>query len=217
MVREEWLRKAVELLDSDLFKSGLDTLNVPYQISCGPTRGQKVAEVVFPYDGVDVQIDELFPNTIHVSEACKDPKEMLANLAYVCIQCFYGIRSVSNKKFKTLAESFYFDAPYNKCNPSNYLMEIIDNVYQKMVVRYGEFPGKPVIMHKREKKGTKNILKIFCDQCGYEVKTTKKMFEKHDQKLPICVCGNKMALDLEDEEDEKYLKELNEKSQNKDS
>jgi hypothetical protein len=85
-------------------------------------------------------------------------------------------------------------------------------------VRYGEFPGKPVVVRKREKgKGTKNTLKLFCGECGYQVKTTKKMFEKHDQKLPTCVCGNKMALDLDDEEDEKYFKELNEKSKNKDS
>jgi hypothetical protein len=165
-----------------------------------------VSEVIFPYDGADVQLDDFFPNTIHVSVTCKDPKEMLVNLAYSCIQCFYGIRSVTNKKFKTLAESFYFDAPYNKCNPSQYLMEIIDNVYQKMVVRYGEFPGKPIVIRQKEKtKGNKNTIKLFCPECGYEMKTTRKMFEQHDKKLPTCVCGTKMALDLDDEEDENNL------------
>lgn len=201
MVREEWLRKAVELLDADLFKGGLDLLNTNYQIACGWTRRNKVSEVIFPYDGADVQLDDFFPNTIHVSVTCKDPKEMLVNLAYSCIQCFYGIRSVTNKKFKTLAESFYFDAPYNKCNPSQYLMEIIDNVYQKMVVRYGEFPGKPIVIRKKEKeKGQKNTVKILCTNCGYEFKTTRKMFEKHDRKLPTCVCGHQMMLDEEEED-----------------
>jgi hypothetical protein len=33
------------------------------------------------------------------------------------------------------------------------------------------------------------------------MKTTRKMFEKHEKKLPTCVCGTKMALDLEDEDD----------------
>ena len=42
---------------------------------------------------------------------------------------------------------------------------------------------------------------MFCAECGYEMKTTRKMFEKHGQKLPTCVCGAKMALDLEDEEE----------------
>lgn len=203
MVREEWLRYAVEMLDADLFKGGLDLLANNYQIACGWTKRNKVSEVIFPYDGADVQLDDFFPNTIHISVTCKDPIEMLTNLAYSCVQCFYGIRSVKNKKFKTLAESFYFDAPYSKCTPSPYLTEIIKNVYNKMVSKYGEFPGKPVVIHKKEKgeKGKSNTIKMFCAECGYEMKTTRKMFEKHGQKLPTCVCGAKMALDLEDEEE----------------
>jgi hypothetical protein len=201
MVREEWLRKAVELLDSDLFGGGLDILNNNYQIACGWTKRNKVAEVIFPYDGADVQLDDLFPNTIHVSVTCQDTKEMLVNLAYACIQCFYGIRSTNSKKFKTLAESFYFDSPFSKCNPSQYLLEVIDNVYQKMVVRYGEFPGKAIVVRKKEKtKGQKRSLKLFCPDCSYEMTITRKMFEKHGNKLPTCVCGTKMALDLEDED-----------------
>ena len=72
-----------------------------------------------------------------------------------------------------------------------------------MVAKYGEFPGKPVVIHKKEKgeKGNSNTIKMFCAECGYEMKTTRKMFEKHGQKLPTCVCGAKMALDLEDEEE----------------
>ena len=91
MVREEWLRKAIELLDSDLFNGGLDILSQNYQIACGWTKRNKVSEVIFPYDGADVQLDDLFPNTIHVSVTCSDTIEMLTNLAYSCIQCFYGI------------------------------------------------------------------------------------------------------------------------------
>ena len=53
MLREEWLRKAVELLDADLFKGGLDILNTNYQIGWGFTKGNKITEVVFPYDGAE--------------------------------------------------------------------------------------------------------------------------------------------------------------------
>jgi hypothetical protein len=31
------------------------------------------------------------------------------------------------------------------------------------------------------------------------------MFEKHNKQLPTCVCGTKMALDLEDEDEENIL------------
>lgn len=203
MVREEWLRKAIELLDADLFNGGLDILSQNYQIACGWTKRNKVSEVIFPYDGADVQLDDLFPNTIHVSVTCSDTIEMLTNLAYSCIQCFYGIRKVNSKKFKALAESFYFDAPYSKCNPSDHLKDIIRSVYAKMLNRYGEFPGKAIVIRKKEtkEKGQKNTIKLYCPSCSYEMKTTRKMFEKHEKKLPTCVCGTKMALDLEDEEE----------------
>lgn len=202
MVREEWLRKAIELLDADLFNGGLDILSQNYQIACGWTKRNKVSEVIFPYDGADVQLDDLFPNTIHVSVTCSDTIEMLTNLAYSCIQCFYGIRKVNSKKFKALAESFYFDAPYSKCNPSDHLKDIIRSVYAKMLNRYGEFPGKAIVIRKKEtkEKGQKNTIKLYCPSCSYEMKTTRKMFEKHEKKLPTCVCGTKMALDLEDED-----------------
>lgn len=203
MVREEWLRKAIELLDADLFNGGLDILSQNYQIACGWTKRNKVSEVIFPYDGADVQLDDLFPNTIHVSVTCSDTIEMLTNLAYSCIQCFYGIRKVNSKKFKALAESFYFDAPYSKCNPSDHLKDIIRSVYAKMLNRYGEFPGKAIVIRKKEKEktGQKNTIKLYCPSCSYELKTTRKMFEKHEKRLPTCVCGTKMALDLEDEEE----------------
>lgn len=200
MVREEWLRKAIELLDADLFNGGLDILSQNYQIACGWTKRNKVSEVIFPYDGADVQLDDLFPNTIHVSVTCSDTIEMLTNLAYSCIQCFYGIRKVNSKKFKALAESFYFDAPYSKCNPSDHLKDIIRSVYAKMLNRYGEFPGKAIVIRKKEKeKGKKNTRLLFCPECNYSVKITQKMLEKHGNKMPTCVCGIKMALDCEDE------------------
>lgn len=207
MVREEWLRKAVELLDADLFNGGLDLLNTNYQISCGWTKRKKVVEVIFPYDGADVRLEDLFPNTMIVDITNNDPIEMLTNLAYACIQCFYGLPKVRSKKFKTLAESFYFDAPYSKCHPSDHLKDIIKSVYSKMVVRHGEFPGKAVVVRKKEKtkKTKKNKIKFFCPDCNYEMTTSRRMFEKYDKRLPVCVCGARMAQDLEDEEEENNL------------
>ena len=205
MVREEWLRKAVELLDADLFKGGLDILNNNYQISCGWTKCNKVTEVIFPYDGADAQLSDFFPTTIHVNVTCGDYIEILTNLAYSCIQCFYNIRKTGSKQFKTLAESFYFNVPYKNCNPSENLKDIISNVYDKMIKQYGEFPGKPIIIHKKERGlGKKNSLTLFCSNCGYEMKVTRKMFEKHGKQLPTCVCGHKLAVDFDEENNEEH-------------
>lgn len=201
ITREEWLRHAVEMLNSDLFKGGLDLLNNQYQISCCRTGKNKITELVFPYDGADALIDDFFPTTIYVSDECSDMNLMLCNIAFSCIQCFYNIRKTSNRKFKTLAESFYFDVPLNKCNPSEYLIEIVDNILKKMEQQYGQFPGRAVVRHKKESEGDKKKTSIilFCPSCGFETKVTRKVFEKHNKQLPTCFCGTKMAQDLDDE------------------
>ena len=60
---------------------------------------------------------------------------------------------------------------------------------------FGEFPGVPVIIKPKEKTKKKNTYVIFCGECGYEMKVSKKVFEKHGGGLPTCACGAKMAVD----------------------
>lgn len=203
ITREEWLRHAVEALDAKLFAGGLELLKTNYQIGCGWTKKNKIAECIFPYDGADVQIDEFFPNTINVNFQVADPIQMLTGLAHACLQCFYGIRTCNGKQFKTLAESFYFDAPFNKPNASPYLIDILKDVHKSLVQQYGEFPGKAIVIHKKEaKKGKSNKIVLFCEKCGYEISTTKKVWEKYEKKAPICPCGQQMIQDVEDEDSE---------------
>ena len=60
MLREEWLRHAVEKLDANLFGGDLDILNKDYQITVGSTRWDLPAEVFLPYDGEDVTMDDFY-------------------------------------------------------------------------------------------------------------------------------------------------------------
>ena len=40
---------------------------------------------------------------------------------------------------------------------------------------------------------------MFCGSCGYEVKVSRKIWEKNGQGTCTCVCGTKMGIDLTDE------------------
>jgi hypothetical protein len=199
ITREKWLRHAIELLDTKLFNGDLDLFNRQYQVSIGRCPGKKASESVFPFDGEDVTLDDFFPVTIQVSWTIKDPIEMLGNLALECVHAFFDEPKV-NKRFRQLADKYYFEKPYNKYTPSTHLTDILTEVHKELVKNYGEFPGYPIVFHPKEKKpGKKSTLVMFCPDCGYEVKVKRKVWEKNGQNTCTCVCGSKMAMDLTDE------------------
>ena len=202
ITREKWLRHAVEMLDTKLFNGDLDLFNRQYQVSIGRCPGQKMSESVFPFDGENVSLDDFFPVTMQVDWTIKDPIDLLGNLALECIHAFFDERRV-NKKFKALAEKYYFDKPYNKFTPTTVLRDILEDVHKSLVKEYGEFPGYPVVFHPKPKKeGKPNTLVLFCPNCGMEYKVSRKAWEKNTNGLPTCGCGTKMGVDLTEEGDE---------------
>lgn len=199
MTREEWLRKAVEMIDTEIFDGDLDTINHQFQINCGICPGKKLSNTIQPYDGENVKLDDFFPTTISISHTIKDPVDLLGNLTRECIFAFFNEKGV-NKRTKKLFEKYYFEAPYTAYNPSEYLKTLLDIVYKQMEAKYGKFPGETVVIYPKEKKeGKKNTLVMFCPSCGFEAKVSRKMFEKHGQVCPTCVCGTKMGIDCEDD------------------
>lgn len=201
ITREKWLRHAVELLDTKLFNGDLDLFNRQYQVSIGKCGGKKGFEVVFPYQGEDVKLEDFFPVSIQVSWSIADPIEMLGNLAQACIHAFFD-EPKNNKRFRQLADKYYFEAPYNKYSPTPFLQDILLDVHKELIKDYGEFPGYPIVIRPKEKKpGKKGTLVMFCDNCGYEVKVKRKVWEKNGQGTCTCVCGTKMGIDLTDELD----------------
>lgn len=202
ITREKWLRHAVEMLDTKLFNGDLDLFNRQYQVSIGRCPGQKLSESVFPFDGENVSLDDFFPVTMQVDWTIKDPIDLLGNLALECIHAFFDERRV-NKKFKALAEKYYFDKPYNKFTPTTVLRDILEDVHTSLVKEYGEFPGYPVVFHPKPKKeGKPNTLVLFCPNCGMEYKVNRKAWEKNTSGLPTCGCGTKMGVDLTEEGNE---------------
>ena len=103
MTNEEWIRHAVEQLDSTVFGGDLDLLNHPFQISWGRCQGKKLSECIQPYDGEDVNLNDFFPTTITVSYTISDPIDLLGNLTMECIRGFFNEKGCS-KRFKKLAE-----------------------------------------------------------------------------------------------------------------
>lgn len=207
ITREKWLRHAVEMLDTKLFNGDLDLYNRQYQVSVGRCPGKKLSESVFPFDGENVTLDDFFPVTMQVSWTIKDPIELLGNLALECIRAFFDERKMS-KRFKSLADKYYFDKPYNKFTPTTYLNDVLEEVHTELVKNYGEFPGYPVVFHPKEKKeGKKNTIVLFCPNCGLEAKISRKVWEKNSSGFPTCGCGAKWGEALDNETNDNDEKE----------
>lgn len=201
MYTEEYIRKAIEMLDAQLFEGDLDLLNHQFQISWGKTSGKKLTESVQPFDSEDVKLEDFFPTTICINYTIKDPIEFLGNLALECIHAFFDEKKV-NKRFKYLAKKYYFDAPYTSYHPSAYLKDILVEIHKRLVNEYGPWPIKPVVIYPKEKKeGKKNTLVMFCPNCGFEVKVLRKKFEKNGQKCCVCPCGTQMGIDYGEEQE----------------
>lgn len=202
ITREKWLRHAVELLDTKLFNGDLDLFNRQYQVSVGRCPGKKLSETIFPFDGEDVTLDDFFPVTMQISWTIKDPIEMLGYLALECIHAFFDEPKM-NKRFKQLADKYYFEKPYNTYTPSTHLQDILMEVYKELSKNYGEFPGYPVVFHEKPKKeGKKNTFTLFCANCGLEAKINRKAWEKNTSGLPTCGCGSKMGVDMGENNEE---------------
>ena len=203
MTREEWLRHAVEELDAQLFEGDLDIINHGYQISASKCGGQKRSECIQPFDGEDVTLDDFFPTTILINHNIKDPIEMLGALALECIHAFFNEPKASTKRFKALAQKYYFAKPYNSYNPTDYLKDILCEVYKRLVKQWGAYPGKAVVVKKAENgEKKKSSYTYTCPECGWKCKVSRRMYKKYGDRGPVCPCGVHLAVDVDEESTE---------------
>ena len=201
---EEWLRRAIEMIDADVFNGDLDLLNHPYQIIWGRCPGKKDSECIQPSEAENISLDDFFPTTISVNYTIRDVEKLLEVLTLECIHAFFNEKSSSTKRFKQLASQYYFDAPFSSCNPSMHLKEILRDIYKKMEKSYGKFPGIPVkFPEKTQKEKKRTQFTVFCPECGYEMTVKAKIFDKFGRLTPNCpACNMKMGVDCEDESNE---------------
>lgn len=198
ITHEEWIHAAIQELDNFVFEGDLDTLNHGYQCSWGRVKGRRVTETHQPGDVEDLPYEQFFPTTIALDFKQADPMTIMANLAHECIKAFFGVSK--GKRFKKLAEKYYFEEPYKEVHPSPYLQDLLKDALDATVKKVGDWPGNAVVFPKPKQTEKKiNKYTLFCPECGMEVTISKKMFDKHNGAMPTCACGAKFARDCEEE------------------
>lgn len=203
--REEYLRQAVSIINTEIFSGDVDLETKQFQISCGKCSKKKGVDIIFPSD--DLSFDDFFPPSIIVDHSEKDFIKILSSLTWACIHIFFNEPKCS-KNFKHLAEKYYFDKPFNKPTPTDELCIRLNTVYKKLKEFTGcEWPGYAIVIPQKEQgEKKKSTYKAFCPECDYEVKISKKMLEKYNFVAPTCPCGCKMGIDYGEEETEQESK-----------
>ena len=200
LTREDWLRKCVTMINERIFDNGIELDKEDYQIACGWCKSSKaIGETVFPYEGEDVELDDFFPVTIHMSVTEESITDMIGALVHECIHAFFKVKNHS-KEFAYHAKRVGFEKPYTQLHMGEELKIEVEDIYSEMKRLYGDFPGKLIKGKKKsDKEKKKSVFKLFCPDCGFTVKAKKDDVDKFGR--PRCACGGLMALDLEDYED----------------
>ena len=200
ITREEWLHRAVEKLNTKVFKGDLDILDRQFRVTWGKCPGVRKAESAWPDDTTEFQ--DFFPITLSVSYTNGDPIEMLTALAYECVRAFFDERKM-NKRFKSLLGKYYFEAPFSSAHASSLLSDLIRETYDELKTELcpWENIAKPVVFPKKDKDKQKNTLTLFCPSCGLTFRVNRKKFEKAGSKLPTCGCGAMMGVAYDEEEE----------------
>lgn len=191
--REEWLRSAVDLINEKIFNNEFEIEQ--YQVSMALLGGKKLGDTIMPYQGEDVGLDDFFPPTIHIDEKIKESNMIVAVLAHEMIHAFGDVHG-HGKAFAKYAAPVGFEKPFSQIN----INETLGSLCREISKELGTWPGKPLAVHPKEKKPKNFSGVLFCPECGYELRVSETMFNKHNQGLPTCPCGCHMALDCENED-----------------
>lgn len=189
--REEWLQRAVEELNGELFRLRLPMLTVPpVHVSVGwPSRGGTSTKkrVVGQCWRAETSADGVPHIFITPMEA--DAIEVLSTIVHEMIHAIHP-DAKHKGEFITTAKELGFTSPWTSTPIGEDLMPVLSKVADTL----GPYPHSALTPTAAvEKPQSTRMLKILCPDCGYTLRTTKKWVEVG---LPTCPCGGEMEQEI---------------------
>lgn len=196
MNREAWLTAATKALEP-LFKQHGYTVPEKIRVSCGwPSikalgrRSRRIGECWATQCSQDGSWE------IFVSPVLYKPVEVFGVLIHEIVHAVVGLECGHTGAFRKCALAVGLEGKMTATVPGAELSRHL----AALASRIGEYPhagldGKG----RKEKKQSTRLLKVFCPECEYTVRTTQKWL---DVGLPVCPCGCEMTTeDAEEGED----------------
>lgn len=183
--REQWLERAAALMRESLIPQ---LASYRWRVSCGwphkaavARTARRVGECWYPERSADHTGHNLF-----ISPALQDPIAVLQTLAHELIHVAAGPNIGHKGAFVKIAKAISFKGPWTSTPATPELIGRLNGLF----VNLGPYPHAAIDKSGRKKRGTR-LLKVFCGNCGYTIRTTQQWI---DTGLPTCACGSEMAL-----------------------
>lgn len=195
--RETWLLELTDRLRPMFAATGFP-LPEKIRASCGfPSRGglAKKAKRVGEAWSSDQSEDKHFET--FVTPMISDPVEVAETQVHELVHCAAGLECKHRKPFTTVARLIGLEGKMTAAVAGEELRATLEELVEEM----GMYPHAKLVHTSNPKKQNTRMILVKCPkiECGYQVRTTKRWLEVG---VPTCPCGEKMAADFPDEEDE---------------
>lgn len=197
--REQWLQAAVTAMTPLFEQHGYKV--PPVRVSCGwpSTRGVGTKSYTlgecWPQQASEDKVAQIFINPRERQAASKDG--VLATLVHEVVHAVVGCKEGHNKVFGKCARLMGLEGKLTATIAGAELVAKLVEWTKKL----GDYPHaqlKPGFRLK--KKQTTRLVKCECEDCGYNVRVTRKWLEAG---APLCPCNQKpMAFEIPDELEE---------------
>lgn len=194
--REQWLAQAVTLLTPKFESAGYKV--PPVRVSCGwpSARGlsSKKPRIGECWDA-KASTDKI--HQVFISPRLKNPLDsfgVLPTLAHEVAHAVVGIKEKHNKVFGKCVRAIGLEG---KLTATQGGAAFLADCAQ-LVKQLGEYPHAQLNPNFRPvKKQTTRLVKCECEECGYNVRVTRKWLE---QGAPLCPCNKKsMVFEIPDD------------------
>jgi len=191
--REAWLLQLTEKLRPAFEAAGFK-LPEKIRTSCGfPSKGALASKArrVGECWSDDKSEDHTFET--FVSPLLSDVAEVAATQVHELCHAAVGVKCGHRKPFSTAAKAIGLEGKMASTTASADLAVKLRTLTDEI----GPYPHAKLVHSSSPKKQSTRMLLVKCPKCGYQVRTTKKWIEVG---VPTCPCGEKMVVDLPDEE-----------------
>jgi len=184
--RETWLLQAMQYA-RPLFEEAGAPLPEEVRVSCGlPSVGafaskRRIGEAWASTASKDKHCE------VFISPTIDDPVLILGVLLHELVHCAVGVKCGHKGKFPIIAGKIGLLGPWTSTTAG----ESLNARLTKWAERLGEYPhGKLEKMDNGRKKQATRLVKCWCDECGYTVRSTLKWLLLAAPTCPDEECPN---------------------------
>lgn len=189
-LREAWLTKAADLLWDRMREVHPLKVNPAIKVSMGfpfkrKGKGSHAIGQCWCQTASKEGVCEIF-----VCPTLEDPITVLATLLHEQVHAAVGVKEGHKGPFKRVAQGVGLEGKMTATVPGAGLTQFLKGVAKKL----GPYPHRELLttLGSGPKKDGTRMLKVYCPDCDYTVRTTQKWV---DVGMPMCPCGTLMTMD----------------------